>query len=420
MFLLEVTWWAHRALWHLIFAGVMERHPALQFVFTEQGTAWIPDELLRARLLLRPDAGSGGRLAGARVGRRVIGRLSLQAERVLGAAVPRRRELHPAGARWRCATRSASTGSCGAATTRTGGLLAVLAASACGWRSPASTRAEVAAMVGGNAAARLRLRPRRARARSRRAVGPAVDEVAEPLPPGATIPAERACAARRSPRRSAAAAGNHGDDEGRRMSTRSATAHARQEELRNREVEATSVGAWATRSSPSTRPTPTWSPRCCRRRSRRPTEPLVRVTVATVDLGRGRPPFGAGTFAVQAAPRGHRRRLPAGHADDDRAVGRSAGGRRSASRRSSAEVTLDRDGDRRSAGWFDPAWATTFVEVDGHGRRGAAGAARRPAHRLLLQVPARARRQGLRRRAVARLLPPRRDDPVAAPASTAR
>ena len=45
MFLLEVTWWAHRTLWHLLFAGVMERHPALQFVFTEQGTAWIPEQL---------------------------------------------------------------------------------------------------------------------------------------------------------------------------------------------------------------------------------------------------------------------------------------------------------------------------------------------------------------------------------------
>lgn len=47
MFLLEVTWWAHRTLWHLIFAGVMERHPGLQFVFTEQGTEWVPDELAR-------------------------------------------------------------------------------------------------------------------------------------------------------------------------------------------------------------------------------------------------------------------------------------------------------------------------------------------------------------------------------------
>jgi predicted TIM-barrel fold metal-dependent hydrolase len=45
MFLLEVTWWAHRALWHLIFAGVLERHPDLQLVFTEQGTAWLPEQL---------------------------------------------------------------------------------------------------------------------------------------------------------------------------------------------------------------------------------------------------------------------------------------------------------------------------------------------------------------------------------------
>jgi predicted TIM-barrel fold metal-dependent hydrolase len=45
MFLLEVTWWAHRALWHLMFSGVLERHPALQLVFTEQGTAWLADTL---------------------------------------------------------------------------------------------------------------------------------------------------------------------------------------------------------------------------------------------------------------------------------------------------------------------------------------------------------------------------------------
>ncbi|HVX22819.1 MAG TPA: amidohydrolase family protein [Acidimicrobiales bacterium] len=45
-FLLEVTWYAHRALWNLLFGGVMERHPTLQFVFTEQGTAWIPETLM--------------------------------------------------------------------------------------------------------------------------------------------------------------------------------------------------------------------------------------------------------------------------------------------------------------------------------------------------------------------------------------
>jgi predicted TIM-barrel fold metal-dependent hydrolase len=47
IFILEVTWWAHRLLPHLVFSGVMERHPDLHFVFTEQGTAWIPEELYR-------------------------------------------------------------------------------------------------------------------------------------------------------------------------------------------------------------------------------------------------------------------------------------------------------------------------------------------------------------------------------------
>jgi predicted TIM-barrel fold metal-dependent hydrolase len=47
IFLLEVTWWSHRALPHLLVGGVLERHPDLQVVFTEQGTAWVPGELHR-------------------------------------------------------------------------------------------------------------------------------------------------------------------------------------------------------------------------------------------------------------------------------------------------------------------------------------------------------------------------------------
>ncbi|HEX4018381.1 MAG TPA: amidohydrolase family protein, partial [Frankiaceae bacterium] len=47
IFLLEVTWWAHRALTALMTSGALERHPGLQLVFTEQGTAWIPAELFR-------------------------------------------------------------------------------------------------------------------------------------------------------------------------------------------------------------------------------------------------------------------------------------------------------------------------------------------------------------------------------------
>jgi predicted TIM-barrel fold metal-dependent hydrolase len=44
---LEVTWWAHRAFTHLLVSGAFERHPGLRLVLTEQGTAWIPDELMR-------------------------------------------------------------------------------------------------------------------------------------------------------------------------------------------------------------------------------------------------------------------------------------------------------------------------------------------------------------------------------------
>ncbi|MEE8164186.1 MAG: amidohydrolase family protein [Myxococcota bacterium] len=45
MFMLEVTWWAYRSLWHLMFSGVFERHPNLQFVLTETGIGWVPGVL---------------------------------------------------------------------------------------------------------------------------------------------------------------------------------------------------------------------------------------------------------------------------------------------------------------------------------------------------------------------------------------
>ncbi|MFI6643504.1 amidohydrolase family protein [Streptomyces sp. NPDC050504] len=42
VFMVETTWFSHRALWHLMFGGAFRRHPALRLVLTEQGSGWIP------------------------------------------------------------------------------------------------------------------------------------------------------------------------------------------------------------------------------------------------------------------------------------------------------------------------------------------------------------------------------------------
>jgi len=47
VFMLEVTWWAHRALTHLMIAGVFERYPDLQMVFTEQGQCHVGASFIR-------------------------------------------------------------------------------------------------------------------------------------------------------------------------------------------------------------------------------------------------------------------------------------------------------------------------------------------------------------------------------------
>ena len=47
IFLMEVPFYSHRNLAHLIMSGVFERFPTLRYVMTEQGVAWLVEELRR-------------------------------------------------------------------------------------------------------------------------------------------------------------------------------------------------------------------------------------------------------------------------------------------------------------------------------------------------------------------------------------
>jgi acetoacetate decarboxylase len=134
------------------------------------------------------------------------------------------------------------------------------------------------------------------------------------------------------------------------------------DEMRNREVEATSVDTWATTlvATYETDPEaiaavlpPPLSP---------PVEPLVRLTIATVDVGKGYPVFGAGTFSVHCRHE---------NVDGDYALVMPmtteqavVGGRETFGEpKKLAEVDLVLDGDNVRASFA--RMGVTFVEVNG-------------------------------------------------------
>jgi acetoacetate decarboxylase len=136
------------------------------------------------------------------------------------------------------------------------------------------------------------------------------------------------------------------------------------EQLGNKEVEATSVGAWATSLTAVYETDPEVVAAVLPPPLTPTGEPLVRVTVATVDVRRGLPPFGAGTFAVQASHEGVVGNYPlVMPMTTEQSV---IGGRETFGEpKKLAEVTLDRDaGTGRVAGKITRL-GVTFIEVNG-------------------------------------------------------
>ncbi len=72
------------------------------------------------------------------------------------------------------------------------------------------------------------------------------------------------------------------------------------EQREDREVKATKIGAWSTSLTATFRTDPEVLASVLPPPLEPPTEPVVKVGISRVDLGRGLPPFGAGTFAVAA------------------------------------------------------------------------------------------------------------------------
>lgn len=135
------------------------------------------------------------------------------------------------------------------------------------------------------------------------------------------------------------------------------------EQLANREVQATSIGAWATSLVATYATGPDIVAAVLPPPLEPGAEPLVKVTVASVDLGRaGLPPFGAGSFSVAARHEGtegwYALVMPM---TTEQSV---VGGRETFGEpKKLGQVTLDQDGDRVTGAIA--RLGTTIIEITG-------------------------------------------------------
>jgi acetoacetate decarboxylase len=135
------------------------------------------------------------------------------------------------------------------------------------------------------------------------------------------------------------------------------------EQLANREVQATKVGAWATSLVARYETDPEVIAAVLPPPIEPGAQPIVKVTIATVDLGRpGLPPFGAGSFSVAARHEGtdgYYALLMPMTTEQSVIGGRETFGEP----KKLGDVTLDRDGNRL-AGKI-ARLGTTIIEING-------------------------------------------------------
>ncbi len=180
------------------------------------------------------------------------------------------------------------------------------------------------------------------------------------------------------------------------------------EQLRSREIEKTSVGAWSTVLVALFETDPDVIASVLPKPLAPSSRPLAKATFATVDIP-GLPTFGAGSFSVQCTHEGTLGYycLVMPMSTEPWVIG---GRETFGEPKKIGQVTVDVDGD--AVHGTMNRMGTTFAEFSGQVTETLLVPAPEIRNRLLLQGPARSRRQGSRRRPRPRLLHPGRDGPL--------